>query len=595
MLATGLTSVLGPQPARARPTGPLSPASGALFGAHVKPYSGDWSQSSVQAAITQRETDLGRKLNIDHHTYAWSTLFPSWKESWDISNGRTPMISWTGMSSSGVNSGQYDGLITTRADAVKSLGSKVFIRLAPSMDGSSMSGTPTAFISAWQRVVRIFRNRGATNAVWVWCPNAGGFATGQAQRFYPGDSSVDWICAEGYNWAPGAAGSSWTSFFNVFKSFYDWGKTKPKPLMIGGTGVQERWAGEKAAWFDAMSYSLKNSFPNVQALVYTDAKTTYDWRPNTSTGAYSSYKKIAADPYFNPAGSAVGTPSTAAALLGAYVQPHTGWMNDDFKNAVYDLENRMGRKLDIGHHFYGWKDSFPGFGIPFDVNNGRIPMISWDGPSSVNSINSGSEDWWIRQQANAIKAVGKPVMLRWLWEMDIRTNKSVSASAFTTAWRRIHGIFKAQGATNARWVWCPTSYGFATGGAQNWYPGDTYVDWLCSDGYNWGDATNGKWRSFSTIFGPWYSWAAPKTKPLMIGEIGSLEGTWGQKAQWISDMGTQLKSAYPEIKALVYFDSKATSYSGGIYDWRLDSTVPSFEAWRALGADPYFRTHSHNI
>ena len=53
------------------------------------------------------------------------------------------------------------------------------------------------------------------------------------------------MCADGYNWAP--ARGEWTSFEQVFASFYGWAVTTGKPIMIGEFGAQERAAGEKAA------------------------------------------------------------------------------------------------------------------------------------------------------------------------------------------------------------------------------------------------------------------------------------------------------------------------------------------------------------
>ena len=64
------------------------------------------------------------------------------------------------------------------------------------------------------------------------------------------------------------------------------------------------------------------------------------------------------------------------------------------------------------------------------------------------------------------------------------------------------------------------------------YPGDSYVDWSCIDGYNW----NYKWTPFSTMLGPTYDvvQAIAPSKPLLIGETASTE-TGGSKAAWITD------------------------------------------------------------
>ena len=593
-IAAGFTAA--PAGAAVRHAGPLSPPRGALFGSFVRPANGDMSQTSVKAAVTKRESDLGRKFNIDDHNYGWSTYFPTWAETWDIQSGRIPMISWEAGDASTIASGANDSMIAARADAIKGLGRNVFINLFPQMDLQGNLGTPAEFVAAYRKVVNIFNSRAANNAVFTWCPSAAAFSNGAANAVYPGDSYVDWLCAEGYNWAPGRAGASWTSFFNIFNPFYKWGINKPKPMMVAATGAQERNAGEKATWINTMSYSLKNSFPNIQAVVYTDSFATYDWRPDTSSGAYTAYKNMGGDIYFKPYATSGPAPpaSTSGTLLGAYVKPETGWLAADFQNAFTDLIRRTGSNIDIGHQYIGFKESLAGWQAKFHLNNGRIPMISW-ASAKTTEINTGMHDAWIRQQADAVKALGKPIMIRYLWEMDLLTEESISQPDFIAAWRRIHGIFQARGATNARWVWTPSAYSFQSGVGPTWYPGDEYVDWIGADGYNWGSQSEPtKWRSFKDVFADFYTWAAAKSKPLIIGETGSQERWAGEKAQWYLDMASTIKTTYPKIKALVMFDAYASSFGGGMFHWELDTSWGSFESWKKIAADPYF-TASHDI
>jgi endoglucanase len=255
------------------------------------------------------------------------------------------------------------------------------------------------------------------------------------------------------------------------------------------------------------------------------------------------------------------------------------------------MEAAIGRKLNIDHLFYPWTTVFPGWRQSWDLANGRIPMISW-GSTNLSQVVNGSSDATIRDRANALAALGGPVMLRWFAEMDadhFAGHEIASPSQFVTAWRHMHDIFVSRGATNVQWVWCPNAYAFSTGEAQQFYPGDAYVDWICADGYNWAPARpNSQWVSFQNIFTSFYAWGAPKAQPLMIGETGVLENAPGDKAAWITAMGTTVKTTYPEIKALVYFDAYATANFGGWYDWRLDTSTSSFNAFKALAADPYF-------
>lgn len=287
--------------ARRRPTAPL-PGTGALFGVHTEVE--DTSVEAEQAAVTQLEDDLGRKLDIDHAFYPWGKEFPTELEEWDLENGRTPMISWNGRGAytDEIAAGAHDPLIQDRALRVKDLKGRVLIRWFWEMDGNNKAEwakSPADYIGAWRRIVDVFREQGADNVEWVWCPNASAFDRGEAQTFYPGPEYVDWICADGYNWAPGRAGDEWESFRDIFGGFYGWASQQNKRIMVGEFGVQERSPGEKAAWVTDLASTIKTEFPLISAVVYFHANKDYDWRMNTSPDAYEAFKALANDPWFS--------------------------------------------------------------------------------------------------------------------------------------------------------------------------------------------------------------------------------------------------------------------------------------------------------
>jgi beta-mannanase len=224
-------------------------------------------------------------------------------------------------------------------------------------------------------------------------------------------------------------------------------------------------------------------------------------------------------------------------------------------------------------------------------------MVDMDtGSASLRSIASGSEDAAITTWAQQAKAFGHPFFLRFDWEMNggwfpwgtTSTNQNTPAD-YVAAWRHVHDIFAAQGATNATWVWCPNlEYNGSVPYAQL-YPGDAYVDWTCLDGYN----ENANSTSFSNLFSQSYSdlqKIAP-TKPIMIGEIGSLEYGAGVKADWISNMLNQLPTNFPQIKALVWFNWRCSS-SGTPRSWEIESSASSQAAFsNGIGA-PYYAAAS---
>ncbi|MBM3674019.1 MAG: hypothetical protein FJW88_03530 [Actinobacteria bacterium] len=302
---------------------PFANHDGVLFGAWIKrDYN---SESKIKAAITQRETAIGRKLAIDHHFYTFSTTFPSWREPWDIVNGRIPMISWNGTDTSQIVNGSKDSLIRTRARAVKALNAPVFLRFFWEPENKlSLISSPTEYINAWRRVRSLFDAEGATNVVWQWCGTAWGMRPGGPEfKYYPGDAYVDWVCTDGYNWAPGQAGATWQSFAWIMKGAHDFSVAHNKPMIVGEFGVQERNPGEKAAWMADAQAAIKTSFPNIKAIVYFDEDRLYDWRVDTTTSSYNAYKAWMADLFYNP------DPGSGSAQ-----PPPKVLLSDDFEDAT---------------------------------------------------------------------------------------------------------------------------------------------------------------------------------------------------------------------------------------------------------------------
>ena len=151
------------------------------------------------------------------------------------------------------------------------------------------------------------------------------------------------------------------------------------------------------------------------------------------------------------------------------------------------------------------------YNFPVDAFNnirshGSIPFFSW-GSQSIPLTASTSPNFQLSDVINGTlrllhprvrrptaKDWGHPFFLRFNWEMNgnwfpwaegVNGNKP---GEYVAAWRHVHDIFTSVGATNATWVWCPyvdpEQPSFRP--LSSLYPGDSYVDWTCLDGYNWG-------------------------------------------------------------------------------------------------------------
>ena len=326
-----------PNPMPPRPTGRLVPAQGALFGIHTIPDS-PTAKTAADMGITKREADAGREMDIDNHYYpnfdaaaplsGGKATLPGWREQWDIQSGRIPLISWAGADVTQIVNGKYDAAIAAAAVRLQALGAPYFLRWFWEPDGTrpskaNLSKSPQEYIAAWRYIHDHFLKAGGTNAVWVWCPVSLDFypPSGQtssdpelannhainkwgAQPYYPGDDVVDWMCADGYNWAPNKPGTRYESFQELFQAFYNWSVPHNKPLMVGETGAQENNAGDKAKWISAMHLAVKQHYPSIVAFLYFDVDDSgnngnYDWRLTSSAAGMAAFKEMALDPYFN--------------------------------------------------------------------------------------------------------------------------------------------------------------------------------------------------------------------------------------------------------------------------------------------------------
>jgi len=204
--------------------------------------------------------------------------------------------------------------------------------------------------------------------------------------------------------------------------------------------------------------------------------------------------------------------------------------------------------------------------------HGAIPLVTWEpwlytqGISqpaySLQKIMNGDFDAYITKWAADSKAWGHPYFLRFAHEMNgnwypwSELLNANSSGQYVQTWRHVHDLFTKQGVTNVTWVWSPNSEYTGSISLYQLYPGDSYVDWIGLDGYNWGSLNNHQWQTFAEVFEPTYRAALELSpdKPLMIAEMATTE-EGGDKAAWISDAYmTQLPAFFPKVRAVVWFN-----------------------------------------
>lgn len=276
----------------------------------------------------------------------------------------------------------------------------------------------------------------------------------------------------------------------------------------------------------------------------------------------------------------------ASAGASSTIAPRVGSLFGAFPNSsggIVGLESKIGRRLAINMRYVPW-DFSNWSTFSADHRAGRIPMISWSAApkTTAAAIASGSQDAVLRRAALGLRAVGGKILLRPFYEFDQPQGHPRyigSPSQVIAAWRHTFTVFRAAGAKNVKFVWCPMAFDFSKGFAQKFWPGVAYVNWVAADGYNFPGTP---WRSFGEIFASANAFAVKMQKPMMAAETASPAND-PRTPHWMVAAASWIRGHH-QFKALDYFDS--VSPKG--YDFRLTASPTVLHTYASWGLRPYF-------
>jgi hypothetical protein len=280
------------------------------------------------------------------------------------------------------------------------------------------------------------------------------------------------------------------------------------------------------------------------------------------------------------------TPPASGTLFGAFV----GVQNND-EQAFLDEEQLLGRRWVIDHRFYSYED-WINDRTRWDIAQKKIPLVTWEPHENLDEIIAGQHDEVFHQRARGARDLGVEMFLRWGHEMNgnwypwagANNGKEAGPAKYIAAYRHVHDLFVADGASNVVWVWCPLVADVPAEPWNHWrnyYPGDDYVDWIGLDSYNWGTSSSCcTWQTFGELSTDLYDDYAGR-KPLILAETSSAE-VGGDKAAWIDDLHQQLKTRFSAIRAVVWFDINKET------DWRIASSARTLAAYQSMALDPFF-------
>lgn len=262
---------------------------------------GDFPTTSTIAGFQQIS---GHHLDVGQFYIDWATSLPTVQSSIQAldANQSETMITWmpNQYTTPQIASGQADSYIQSFAQAVRSYGKPIQLRPLHEMNGNwyvwgigdSTVNTNASYIQAWQRVVTIFRQQGATNAQFIWSINATNVGAGASfTGAYPGDAYVDYVGIDGYNWGTSQSWSSWQTFDQIFSAPYQAvTQVSKKPVLITEWASAEV-GGNKAAWItDAFQQLASSKYTRIVGENWFNMNKETDWRINSSPAALSAFQ-----------------------------------------------------------------------------------------------------------------------------------------------------------------------------------------------------------------------------------------------------------------------------------------------------------------
>jgi hypothetical protein len=289
---------------------------------------------------------------------------------------------------------------------------------------------------------------------------------------------------------------------------------------------------------------------------------------------------------------------------GASVQAGKG---ETLAQAKTRFEGLVGRPLAAERDFLQWDSPFPtsyetgmrtsGTTVLLSVatKTKAGALIKW---ASIAAAQPGDPIYLMMQSwADRIRDFGAPIYVTLQHEPEAAVNTSMGSQAdYIAAWQAWVGILAAEGATNVKRLWITTAFAYTVKPtdrrlASKWYPGDSYVDAIGADAYNWfscrPSAPNTPWMSVEQLIAGMKAFSLLHTsQELWVTEFASVEdpGTPGRRAQWISDAETLFQqSGYERYRGVLYFEQNKAPC-----DWRVANTPDALASLKTMGLDSFY-------
>jgi hypothetical protein len=246
---------------------------------------------------------------------------------------------------------------------------------------------------------------------------------------------------------------------------------------------------------------------------------------------------------------------------------------------IYEFADRIGKQPNLITIYESFTDNFAAAEVRRTYQYGALPIVRWEPfNATLADIAAGKHDRYVTTFATAVRTLNLPIALTFAHEMNGDwypwSRKTNRPEDYVAAWRHLHAVFAAVGATNVIWTWTPNVINpMPNIRLRPFYPGNAYVDWVGIDGYH----TYQEQATFRGLFEPTMKEIRQFTqKSFLIVETAAEPGP--RRPQQIAGLFSGV-AARPDVLGLVWFNNNGTG------QWNIDGDLMSVTAFRTHALD----------
>jgi len=292
-------------------------------------------------------------------------------------------------------------------------------------------------------------------------------------------------------------------------------------------------------------------------------------------------------------GNSLGQPQDYDEYVAAVGKPVAWFMVDD--------EWGAGRGFPLATaEWIRAKGAVPYIRLNLRTDDSTVP----DSNFTLDRIGSGAFDADLTAWGQAAAQFGTPLILEygtevngdWMaWNGSYAGGNAQATAKFRAAYRHIHDVITAAGATNTTWVfhanfldWPQASWN----AFENYYPGDDVVDWVGLSLYASTEITDGNWFDFTSNMDEAVARldAMAPSKPQFVLEFAApANDPLGDPVQWAqAALSAIISNRWPHIRGFNWWNERYPIDGHAAHDTNFQvQQIPGMSAlFQAQLADP---------